>query len=427
MNILMMSNTYTPIVGGLEKSIQLFTKEFQKKGNRVYVVAPRFANSPKNERCVIRIPALKKFQGTDFSVNLPIPGLLSRFIKRFKPDIVHSHHPFLVGDMALRLSRSLEIPLVFTYHIMFEQYIDYLPVHNETFKRFVVNLAAGYSNLSDAVIVPTESIKSILKSRGVTSSIYVIPTGIDIKAFKNGNGNAFRNQYGIPADAFVFGYVGRISPEKNLEFLAQQIARYLKMNHHAHFFMAGTGPLLDTVKQIFNANGVMDQFHYVGLLHAPDIVDCYHAMDVFTFSSHSETQGIVLLEALAAGVPILALQDPVVASFIKDFENGRLIPDDHPDQFIQAMDWFYHLNDQERNNLKRTARQTVKKYSLSKSINRTLKLYSHLRVNQKLTVKKFKRWNTLMKNLKTEMNLLKNFLDAGEHAVKETLAQKMKR
>ncbi len=424
MNILMMTNTYTPIVGGLEKSIQLFSKEFQKKGHRVYVVAPRFENSPKNERRVIRIPALQKFQGTDFSVNLPIPGLLTKFIKRFKPDIVHSHHPFLVGDMALRLSRSLEIPLVFTYHIMFEQYIDYFPIHNETFKHFVVNLAAGYSNLCDAVIVPTQNVKSVLKSRGVTSPIHVIPTGIDLRAFGKGDGAHFREKHTIPANAFVIGYTGRIAPEKNLEFLAQHVARYLKTNSQAHFLMAGTGPLLKAIKQIFQGYKLSKQFHSVGLLNPTDIIDCYHAMDIFAFSSHSETQGIVLLEALAGGVPILALQDPVVAEFVNDYQNGRLIDGDHPDQFIQAIDWFYHLDKSEYKKMKLSAQQSANEFSLLKSINLTLKLYHHLIARQKHDFKKNPHWNTLISNLKIEMNLLKNFIDATEHAVKETLVGK---
>lgn len=424
MNILMMSNTYTPIVGGLEKSIELFSKEFQKKGHRVYVVAPRFENTPQNERCVIRIPAIQKFQGTDFSVNLPIPGLLTKFIKHFKPDIVHSHHPFLVGDMALRLSRSLEIPLIFTYHIMFEQYIDYFPIHNETFKHFVVNLAAGYSNLCDAVIVPTQNVKSVLESRGVTSPIHVIPTGIDVRAFGQGDGISFRKKHEIPANAFVIGYTGRIAPEKNLEFLSQNVARCLKTNSQAHFLMAGTGPLLNAIKEIFSGHKLLKQFHYAGLLNPPDIIDCYHAMDIFAFSSHSETQGIVLLEALAAGVPILALQDPVVAEFIKDFQNGRLINDDHPDQFIQAMDWFYHLDKNEYKKMKLSAQQSAKSYSILKSVNHTLKLYHHLIAEQKRTHKKNPRRTTMMNNLKIEMNLLKNFIDAGEHAVKETLSRK---
>lgn len=424
MNILMMSNTYTPIVGGLEKSVQLFSKEFRNKGHRVYIVAPRYENSPKNERRVIRVPALQKFQGTDFSVNLPIPGLLTKFIKRFKPDIVHSHHPFLVGDMALRLSRSLEIPLVFTYHIMFEQYIDYLPIHNETFKHFVVNLAAGYSNLCDAVIVPTQSVKSILESRGVTSPMYVIPTGIDIQAFGEGNKEQFRKKHEIPADAFVIGYTGRIAPEKNLEFLTQNVVHYLKTNSQAHFLMAGTGPLLNTIKQIFNGHKLSKRFHYAGVLNQSDIIDCYHAMDIFAFSSHSETQGIVLLEAMAAGVPILAVQDPVVSTFIKDYRNGRCIHGDNQDQFIQAMDWFYHLDEREYKRMKYSAQQTANSYSILKSINRTLKLYHQLIARQKHTVKKNPRWNTMMNNLKIELNLLKNFIDAGEHAVKETLARK---
>ena len=130
MNILMMTNTYKPITGGLEKSIEAFTKEYRRQGHRVIIVAPDFENMEPEED-VVRIPAIQNFNGTDFSVQLPVPGVLDDALGDFKPDIVHSHHPFLVGDTALRIAYKQNVPIVFTHHTLYEQNTHYVPGDSE--------------------------------------------------------------------------------------------------------------------------------------------------------------------------------------------------------------------------------------------------------------------------------------------------------
>jgi 1,2-diacylglycerol 3-alpha-glucosyltransferase len=198
MKILMMTNTYTPVVGGVEESIRAFTNQFKKRGHQVLIVAPEFKGIPAREEGIVRIPAIQQFNHSDFSVNLPIPGLLSKLMNNFKPDVVHSHHPFLVGDMALRLCGQYSIPLVFTYHTMFEDYLHYLPFRNERIKRFVIELSTGYANLTDQVIVPSQSVYDILLKRGVNAPMDVIPTGVDIRRFATGSGESIRRRFGIP-------------------------------------------------------------------------------------------------------------------------------------------------------------------------------------------------------------------------------------
>jgi len=216
MNILMMTNTYFPIVGGLEQSVYSFSEAFRSSGHEVLIVTPEFEGMPTEEPGVIRIPAFQKFNGTIFSVNFPVSRLLTRLMKEFSPDIVHSHCPFFMGDFALRLSRQHAIPLAFTYHTMFEQYVHFWPVQNEGVKRFMVKLASGYANLVDHVIVPSESVQDILLKRGVKTPMEVVPTGVDLAHFSKGNGKAFRKQNHIPLEALVIGHAGRLAPEKNL-------------------------------------------------------------------------------------------------------------------------------------------------------------------------------------------------------------------
>ena len=304
MKILMMTNTYTPIIGGVERSIQSLSEQFRRNRHEVMIVAPSFNGLPEKEEGVLRIPSLQHFNNTDFSVNLPVPGLLQKLMADFKPNIVHSHHPFLVGDIALRLSGQYRIPLVFTYHTMYEYYIHYLPIHNNFIKRFVIELSTGYANLANQVIVPSKSVKDILVERGVESPIEIIPTGIDIKNFSSGDGYSIRKRFNIPEDAFVIGYVGRFAPEKNLEFLSRAVVEFLKRDEQVHFLIVGQGPLEKIIKQIFCDQSLETRVHFTGALKDQPLFDSYHAMDIFAFASLSETQGVVLSEAFTAGIPV---------------------------------------------------------------------------------------------------------------------------
>jgi len=220
MNIIMLTNTYTPHVGGVARSVEAFSKAYRKRGHRVMVVAPRFPNMPEHEKDVVRIPAVQNFNASDFSVALPIPGLLSDILDSFQPDIVHAHHPYLLGMTALRIARYRNLPLVFTHQTRYEQYTHYVPGDSPTLKQFVGELATRYADLSDQVFAPSETIRDLLQERGVTKPIAVVPTGVKLNHFKRGDGARFRAQMNIPEDFFVIGHLGRLAPEKNLAFTA---------------------------------------------------------------------------------------------------------------------------------------------------------------------------------------------------------------
>jgi glycosyltransferase involved in cell wall biosynthesis len=166
MNIVMVTNTYSPHVGGVARSVAAFSAEYRRLDHRVLIVAPEFAGMPENETDVVRIPSIQNFNGSDFSVVLPVTGLLTESLDAFKPEIVHAHHPYLLGMTALRIARYRELPLVFTHHTLYEQYTHYVPGDSPTLQRFVIELATHYANLTDQVFAPSESIASLIKERG---------------------------------------------------------------------------------------------------------------------------------------------------------------------------------------------------------------------------------------------------------------------
>jgi 1,2-diacylglycerol 3-alpha-glucosyltransferase len=417
MNILMVTNTFTPHVGGVAKSVTAFTEAYRQLGHRVLVIAPEFENMPENEVDVIRVPAIQNFNGSDFSVRLPIPGYVFASLDEFRPDIVHSHHPFLLGDTALLIAAAFDAPLVFTHHTMHEQYTHYVPLDSPQLKRFVVQLATGYANLSDRVIAPSQSIAKVLKGRGVETAIEVIPTGTDVQRMTQGNGSALRERMKIPPEAQVIGHTGRLAPEKNLQFLAEAVVEFIDCHPKTHFLVVGEGSSRSEIESIFKKSSLDSHLHFTGSLKGQDLVDSYHAMDVFAFSSKSETQGMVLVEAMAAGVPVVALDAPGARDVITHQKNGWLIDSDDLTVFVSALKQASSLSKEGKEKLQQALRQTAEEFSMNRSTKQALALYTTLSCEQPCPKEmEDSLWDSALRVIGEEWKIWENIADSAEAA-----------
>jgi 1,2-diacylglycerol 3-alpha-glucosyltransferase len=336
MNVLMMTNTYAPHVGGVARSVATFARAFRRRGHRVVVVAPEFDGAAPEED-VVRVPAIQNFNGSDFSVRLPVPGLLSAALRGFKPDVVHAHHPFLLGDTALRVAHARRRPLVFTHHTRYELYTHYVPGDSEALRRFAAQLSTGYANLADLVFAPSESLARVLWERGVRAPIDVVPTGVE--PAEPADRASARAALGLPPGDFVIGHAGRLAPEKNLVFLAGAVADYLRKDARARWLLVGEGPLRAEIERRFRRHGLRGRLHAAGVLTGRRLNEAYAAMDAFAFASKTETQGLVLLEAMAAGVPVVALDADGARDVVSDRVNGRLVRGERADRFGAALRW----------------------------------------------------------------------------------------
>jgi glycosyltransferase involved in cell wall biosynthesis len=418
MNILIFTNTFTPHVGGVARSVTAFAEEYRRRGHRVLVVAPEFPDMPQDELDVVRIPAIQNFNASDFSVVLPIHPALSETIDAFGPDIVHSQHPFLLGMTAVRIARHRGLPLVFTHHTLYEQYTHYVPGDSPALKRFAIELATRYANLSDQVFAPSESIRDLLLQRGVTTPIAVVPTGVHLERFAQGDGSAFRRQVGIPEEAFVVGHLGRLAPEKNLEFLARAVADFVDRDPHAHFLVIGTGPSEAILRDLFAAADLETRLHIAGILQEQALADALHAMDVFAFASTSETQGMVLTEAMAAGLPVVALDAPGAREVVRDGQNGRLLGDATPAAFSAALQWTAGQPPAALNELKHAALDTAAAFSMPRSADKALACYETLKSGSAAESGKDENaWETVMTAIRTEWDILKSVASAGDAAL----------
>lgn len=419
MNILMMTNTFTPHRGGVARSVEAFTAEYRRRGHRVLVVAPEFENMPPDETDVIRIPAIQNFNGSDFSVVLPISGLLHVAFEDFDADIVHSHHPFLIGSMAIRVAASRAVPLVFTHHTMYEHYTHYVPGDSPALKRFVIDLATNYANLCTRVIAPSESTAAVLRSRGVTTPIDVVPTGVAVDRLSGGDGRRCRQVNGIPATAFVVGHVGRLAAEKNLIFLAEAVARFLDTCPRAHFLVVGGGDAEPEIRHIIGDAGHGARLHCLGSLGYPALADAYAAMDVFAFASKSETQGMVLTEAMAAGIPVVALDAPGAREVVDDGRNGRLLrEDDDVTAFADALTATASAPPDQGQRLTAAARATAERFSIGRSAERALAIYQHLDGKRpEGSEVPYDSWTAVLRLIEAEWNVLAGLADAAGAAL----------
>lgn len=419
MNIVMLTNTFTPHVGGVARSVQAFTRELRLRGHRVLVIAPSFAGMPESEEDVIRLPAWRHFSEGDFSVPAPLPGRVTRALNAFGPEIVHAHHPFLLGETALRVGASRNLPVVFTHHTLYERYTHYLPADSPRWRHFAIEVATGFGNLCDTVIAPSRSVAELLVARGVSTPVEVIPTGVDSDFFTPGDGGRVRDRLGIPGEAFVVGHVGRLAPEKSPGFLSEAVARFLSRVPDSHFLLAGAGPCAQEMEEVFVRRGLSRRLHRLHILTGPELVDVYRSMDVFVFASRSETQGMVLTEAMATGAPVVALDGPGVREVVRDRFNGRLFENIDEDGFAAALAWLAGLDGEEVRRLRTNALATAGEFSMHRSTDRLLDLYQRLkeaRPGEKDL--EASRWSSTRRFFREELKILQNLAHAAEEALR---------
>jgi glycosyltransferase involved in cell wall biosynthesis len=421
MNIVMVTNTFSPHLGGVARSVEAFAAEYRARGHRVKIVAPEFPDMVHNAPDVIRVPAIRRFNGSDFSVRLPIPMRLIAILSSFEPDMMHSHHPFMLGSTALRIAHHFRIPTVFTHHTMYEQYTHYVPGDSPTMKRFVIELSTGYANLCDQVIAPSESTAGVLRSRNVTSPIAIVPTGVNTQMYAEGDGASMRESLGIPSRAFVVGHLGRLAPEKNLDFLARSVCAFMGDRPDSHFLVVGFGPSKMSIRSVFEEAAMGSRLHFAGKLDGQRLVDSYKAMNVFAFASTTETQGMVLTEAMAAGVPVVAINAPGAREVVIDGVNGRLVQTESEAAFATALSTIASLGADAKSRLTRAALSRADEFSISTCATKALDVYSRTRSKgYSPQPTKGSNWENALERLATEWRIITNAADAANAAVHPT-------
>lgn len=367
----MFTNTYVPHVGGVARSVETAVNGLRGAGHEVFVIAPEFDEMPAL-RQTLRVPALTNLRGSGFSAALPLwlltpLKLLSGLVA---PDVIHSHHPYLLGDDALDIARRLKVPLVYTYHTMYEHYAQHFtkgPMVKDIAEAAVMK-AAHYCSMCSHVVSPSSGIMDLLLSRGVRTPMTVQPTGVDIDMFGSADRSKARDDLKV-GDRFVIGHVGRLSHEKNLEFVSGSVRAYMKKNEKALFLLVGDGPSRPGVMDSFKKDGMSSRVCYLGVRKGRELAQAYAAMDVFAFASTTETQGMVLVESMAAGTPVVACSATGVDDVVENGSNGYRVS---PMEFVGALDMVYRSN----GSMRGVTKITAMRYSISSYIAGLLHVYT---------------------------------------------------
>ena len=314
LRILYLSDVYFPRVNGVSTSIYTFRQELQALGHEVVVVAPEYRSPAHVEEAgIFRVPA--RDIPLDPEDRLMRVSALREFPRRLAPavfDLVHIQTPFIAHYAGLRIARELGVPCVATYHTFFEEYLyHYVPFAPRGLMRaFAREISRRQGNQVDALVVPSRAMLTALTDYGVRSPMTVLPTGIRCKELAGGDGAAFRQRHGIPAGRPLLVHIGRVAFEKNIEFLLRMLPAVRLRHPDVLLVIAGEGPALPRLKKIVNERHLEASVMFVGYLErATTLLDCFRAADVFVFASRTETQGLVLLEAMATGAPVVSIAE----------------------------------------------------------------------------------------------------------------------
>jgi len=246
-------------------------------------------------------------------------------------DLVHIHTPFIAHYAATRFAREQGLPLVATYHTFFEDYLHhYVPILPRSIgraiaRRFTLSQCRDVAEL----ISPSAPMRDALLAYGVTTPIEVLPTGMPAESFIRGDGAKFRQQFDLGAHRPLLLYVGRVAHEKNIGFLLRMFVKLRQQRPDAWFVIAGEGPARDSLTRLARELGVADSVRFIGYLdRRTDLPNCYAAGDAFVFASRTETQGLVLLEAMAQGTPVVSTAELGTKSILTPDCGAFVVPED---------------------------------------------------------------------------------------------------
>jgi glycosyltransferase involved in cell wall biosynthesis len=332
LKILFVSDVYFPRVNGVSTSIRTFVYQLQELGHEVHLVAPDYGVATEDEAWIRRIPARRIYFDPEdrlMKYGLALDQLMQLRSEQY--DLVHIHTPFAAHYLGQKLAHLLNVPCVETYHTFFEDYLHhYLPwMPRRTARGIARFVSRRQCNGVDAIVAPSQPMLDVLRSYGVKAKAEVIPTGLQAQSFAAADGAAFREKYQIPHDRPMALYVGRVAFEKNIDFLLRMASELREMQPDVLLVVAGEGPAEKSLHQLAIELNLQNNIRFIGYLDRnTELNACYKAADVFVFSSKSETQGLVLIEAMAQGTPVVAIAELGTKSILIEGEGALIAPED---------------------------------------------------------------------------------------------------
>ncbi len=373
------TDTYTPQVNGVVTSINLFKENLEKLGHIVYIFAPAIPGykDKKNKSKIFRFQSMKFAFQKEYRLAFPFSFELAKKVPKLNLDIIHSHTPFSLGILAEFISEMSKIPLVHTYHTLYPEYVkSYIFGGKIITPKMAEKLSALYCNRCEAIIAPSPKMDYLLKKYGVKKKIVTIPTGINIHEFKKPHKNNIRKKYNIPNESKILIYVGRAGKEKNIDFLIKAFVKINKKFPKSFLLLVTEGPYKQKLLKLIKILNLQDKVCITGYLKKPDVIKAYYASDIFVFASKTDTQGVVILEALACNIPVVAVADSAFKGILKDKINGfstKSNLNDFSQKVIKLL-----TDDKKYNKISNTCRKTSLEYTALNQAEKIAEVYKDL-------------------------------------------------
>ena len=382
MRIAIFTEAYLPRINGVVTHIKLLKEGLEARGHDVLIVtADGDAKEHYLENGVLHCPGIKltkKLSG--FETSVPVSRKRLNFVRDFKPDIIHVETEFGMGLCGVSIAKMLKVPLVYTMHTMYDEYIYYIAPRPlvKTVKKLSHKYMRVFANRANAITGPSEKCSEYLSSAGVKLPVNVIPNPVELDDFSPEHFDpeqkrAIREKFGIPQDAFVVVFVGRLGREKSIDLLIDYWNQSVKADENMYLFIIGGGPEEQVLRDQIAALGCGDRVIMSGRVEHPELPPYLLASDIYVTASLSDTNSISMLEGMAAGLPVLQRRDPINADQIKDGENGWSF--DSLEEMAELLRKFRDMPEAEKQQLKESTRQSIMDAGCTALADRTLHIY----------------------------------------------------
>lgn len=382
MNIGLFTETYYPEINGVATSVYMLKGELEARGHNVYVFTTTTPGSPEHEHNVFRVPSIPFIFISERRVGLFYQPKLAHIIKKLNLDIIHTHTEFSLGIFGRIMARELRLPIVHTYHTIYEDYTHYI-THFRALDRRAKAFARTYTkvccNTVEQVIAPTEKTKELLMTYSVHKEISVVPTGIELSKFDPNRYSeeevaTLKTKYNIYPQDKIMLYIGRVSPEKNIEEIIQAMPGYMSTRENVKFVIVGNGPTLEKLEHLVKQLKLEDRFVFTGSQPWDTIGLFYRLGDVFVSASRSETQGLTYIEAMASGLPVVAREDKCLENILEQGYNGYTFTD--VEGLYEGLDQVFFLD--KETDYRGNSMDKVKKYSTQEFASQVEKVYQQV-------------------------------------------------
>jgi 1,2-diacylglycerol 3-alpha-glucosyltransferase len=374
MRIGLFSNAYRPVVSGVVNSLVEIRKGLLKREHTPFLFAPEAKGYQEAHAGVFRFPSVDLDPSVGFPVPIPFSAKLTRLVQRMNLSLIHSHHPILIGSAAANFARKLHIPLVYTFHTQIEQYTHYVPFFRQQYvKDRTRKKMRQYLSKCDLIICPSPGIRQVIDSYNVGKPIVTLANAIDLSKFESPQPSqiSLRDSLGLAQNTLISLSVGRLAPEKGLPFLLEAFANLKDESHH--LVVVGSGHQESQLKSLVSSLGATERVHFLGAVPYSQMPSLYAQADLFAICSTTEVKPLVVLEALASGLPVLAVAACGTQDTLTDQVDGFLCELDGG-QYQRA---WSRLTESPtlRHKLGANARLTASEYSIETYLERLCSLY----------------------------------------------------